>query len=123
MCTARMGVANTLGARGTTNYMAPENFDNEDEQCGRSASDVYSTAMVLYEMSTGDMPWRDRNMGQVRACSSCVLFCSQNMAVLSRLSCLSLIVTVPPQICAAVCVKRQRPAFQPHGPQHCRCVP
>src|ERR1043165_2065642 len=51
------GAAMTSGARGTVNYMAPENWDHEQPDFAKQPADMYSLGMVLYELSTGTMPW------------------------------------------------------------------
>ena len=57
----------TVGARGTINYMAPENGNEKHPQFGRPPSDMFSNRMMLYEMGTGCMPWKDDHIMQVRA--------------------------------------------------------
>ncbi len=56
-----------LGAVGTVAWMAPENGDPEDPFYLKPNADVFSFAMLLFELATGRMPWEGMNMGQINA--------------------------------------------------------
>eukprot|EP00756_Hemistasia_phaeocysticola_P010255 Hpha_TRINITY_DN15002_c1_g3::TRINITY_DN15002_c1_g3_i1::g.125195::m.125195 len=43
--------------RGTANYTAPENLDDEDPGYAKPPSDIFGVACVLYEMASGRAPW------------------------------------------------------------------
>ena len=47
------------GLRGTVNYTAPENYNDEHQFYAQAPSDLYGLACVIYEMSTGNVPWAD----------------------------------------------------------------
>jgi serine/threonine protein kinase len=55
------------GALGTAAWMAPENGDPEDPFYGKPPADIYSFAMLLYELATGRMPWEGLNIAQITA--------------------------------------------------------
>nr|KAJ0225584.1 hypothetical protein LSAT_V11C100017380 [Lactuca sativa] len=52
----------TKSGRGTPQWMAPEILRNEDTD---EKSDVYSYGVVLWEITTGKIPWNDLNPMQV----------------------------------------------------------
>eukprot|EP00756_Hemistasia_phaeocysticola_P010257 Hpha_TRINITY_DN15002_c1_g3::TRINITY_DN15002_c1_g3_i3::g.125214::m.125214 len=51
------GVTSLGGPRGTANYTAPENLDDEDPDYAKPASDIFGLACILYEMAVGRAPW------------------------------------------------------------------
>ncbi len=50
---------------GTAAWMAPENGDPGDPFFSKPPSDMYSFAMLLFELATGKMPWEGLNMQQI----------------------------------------------------------
>jgi hypothetical protein len=53
------------GELGTIGWMAPENGDDESPHYGKPPADMYSFAMLLFELVTGREPWDGRNLGQI----------------------------------------------------------
>jgi serine/threonine protein kinase len=58
-------LTNTLSCLGTPNFMAPEQF--EDAKRVEERSDLYSLAATLYELVTGELPFRARSVKAVGA--------------------------------------------------------
>jgi serine/threonine protein kinase len=50
------------GLLGTPAYSAPENWDETNPGYGAPAGDIYSFAVLLFEMATGHDPWAGKNM-------------------------------------------------------------
>jgi serine/threonine protein kinase len=55
----------TRSSLGTPNFMAPEQF--EDARHATVRSDIYSLAATLYQMTTGELPFRARSAAAVLA--------------------------------------------------------
>ena len=53
------------GPLGTTPWMAPEQFDDENEAHGKPPADVYALGMVAYELATRTYPWDAKNAVQI----------------------------------------------------------
>jgi serine/threonine protein kinase len=55
-----LNLTRTLSSMGTPNFMAPEQF--EDAKRAEPRSDLYSLAATLYQMVTGELPFKARSV-------------------------------------------------------------
>lgn len=61
---ADVSTLGSRGAAGTPAYMAPEQWDPEAEV--GAASDVWALGVVLFELATGQLPWRGTTTDELR---------------------------------------------------------
>jgi ankyrin repeat protein len=53
------------GPLGTSPWMAPEQFDDENEAYGKPPADVYSLGMIAFELAARAYPWAAKNAAQI----------------------------------------------------------
>ena len=60
---AQTALTQTGASMGTPNYMAPEQIDSVSDVDGRA--DLYAVGMMMWEMLTGERPWREETLFNV----------------------------------------------------------
>ena len=68
----------TISKVGTPQWSAPEVLDSESSNINYEKADMWSMGVIMWEMLTGEMPWKDKRPDQVMMA---VFFKKQTLAI------------------------------------------